>query len=83
MFWPHMGGGFGWGGWIVGGLVMLLFLGALVALVFFIIRSSTNNQSSGGQSGGRNDALEILKQRYARGDISKAEYDEMRRELAT
>lgn len=82
MYWPHMGG-FGWGGWIVGGLLMLLFLGALVALVLFIIRSSTNNQSSGGQSGGREDALEILKQRYARGDISKAEYDEKRQDLAT
>ncbi|MFO7680135.1 MAG: SHOCT domain-containing protein [Chloroflexota bacterium] len=79
MFWPHMGGGFGWGGWIVGGLVMLLFLCALVVLIYFIVRSSSSSQSGGGS----NDALEILKQRYARGDISKAEYDEMRRDLAT
>lgn len=82
MFWPHMGG-YGWGGWVGGGLIMLLILGAFVALIYFLVRSGTNNQSSGGQSGGRNDALEILKQRYARGDISKAEYDEMRRDLAT
>lgn len=80
MFWPHMGG-FGWGGWVAGGLMMLLILGAFVTLVYFLVRSGANNQSSSGQNGGRNDALEILKQRYARGDISKAEYDEMRRDL--
>lgn len=82
MFWPHMGG-FGWGGWIVGGLVMLLILGAFVALVYFLIRGGSNNQRSDGQSSGSDDALEILKLRYARGDINKAEYDEMRRELTT
>ena len=82
MFFPHMGG-FGWGSWIVGGLVMLLFLGILVALVYFLIRAGVNNQSGGGQRSTGSDALEILKQRYARGEISKAEYDEMHHDLAT
>ena len=81
MFWPHMGGGFGWGGWLVGGLLMLLFLGTFVALVYFLIRASNNNHSSSGRDGTSNNALEILKQCYARGDISKEEFETIRTDL--
>lgn len=82
MFFPHMGG-FSWVGWIVGFIIMLLFLGALVTLVYFLIRAISVNQSGDSQLGRGGDALEILKQRYVRGEISKAEYEEMRSDLAT
>ena len=81
MFWPHMGVGFGWGGWLIGGLLMLLVLGAFVTLVYFLIRNSNSNHSSNRQGGTSNNALEILKQRYARGDISKEEYETVRTDL--
>lgn len=82
MYWLHHMGGVGWGGWIIGGLVMLLIIGMLAALVYFLVRAGSHNQSGGKHHSG-SGAVEILKQRYARGDISKTEYQEMRQELET
>lgn len=84
--WPwHMGSEWGWGGMIFGGLIMLVFWGAVIGMVVFAIRSLTHPNST------RNDwekppgsdptALEILKARYARGEITREEFREMRREL--
>jgi putative membrane protein len=76
--------GLGWNGWLVGGLTMLLFWGALIALVFFTVRAfSARNRHAGPQPATAESALEVLKKRYARGEISKAEYDEIRQQLVT
>jgi putative membrane protein len=80
MYWPHMDG-FWWGGGIIGILTMLLFLGLFIALAYFLFRAGATNQRFDEQNRQRPDALQILKQRYARGEISRAEYKEMRREL--
>jgi putative membrane protein len=78
---------FGWGGWLIGGLVVLLFWGGVVALAFFAIRALM--RSGGGRAEGgsqlRSDesALDILQKRYARGEISREEYLEMKRVLET
>ena len=80
-------GGFGWIGMVFGGLMMLLFWGGLFGLLFFAVRSfapSSSGQSSVGSTGGRppgNNALEIVKERYARGEITKEEYDNIRQDL--
>jgi len=66
--------GFGMGfGWIF----MLLFWGMLVWLVYTLINASQSNTKQGREE----DALGILKKRYAKGEISKKEYEEMRKEL--
>ena len=83
MWWGH---GFGWGWMIFGSLIMLLFWGGLIALIVLAIRAFTNPSSQGRAQGGasspsRNDALNILKERYARGEITKAEYEEMLEDL--
>jgi len=64
-------------------LVIILFFVMLILLVFWLARTvTTNNGSSQIKSGGhRSDALEILNQRYARGEISREEYQEMRSDL--
>ncbi len=76
---PHMWGG-GW--WMFfGPLTMILFLGAIVALVVLLVRWL------GGYGPGYPDRppgrmpLDILKERFARGEIDKAEYEERRRVL--
>lgn len=83
----HMGDGFGhmmgWGWNMYGGVRMILFWILLIAIVLFLLRrfsgdgQSPRNDASSPQS----SALEILKQRYAKGEISKEEYEERRQAL--
>ena len=62
----HMG--FGWLFWI-----------ALIVAGFFLIRGTLSGNSS--NLNNSQSALEILKQRYARGEISKDEFEQMKRDL--
>lgn len=84
MFWPQHMMGYGWGGWLVGGLVMLLFWGGLIALVIFTIRALAGaNQNKSTKSPSGETALDILKRRYAQGEIDKAKYEAIRRDIET
>ena len=77
---PGMMGGWGMG-WF-GGIFMLIFwVLVLVGLIFLIkwLIQSTNRVKS--DAGGGNSALEILKERYARGEIDTAEFEEKKKVL--
>lgn len=75
MFWG-CGGNWGWGwGMGLGWLFMILFWGLVLFGAVSLFRVL-----SGGRRPGRS-ALEILQQRYARGEISRDEYEQMRRDL--
>ena len=77
------GNGFHWGWMLFGGLMMLFFWGGLIALAVVIIRafSGPGSQTSG-EAGPRQDsALEILNARYARGEITKKQFDAIRRDI--
>lgn len=80
-------GGFGWIGMLGGGLMMLLFWGGLAALVFFAVRSFAQPRASQGGSVSTlartsdGNALEIVKARYAQGELTKEEYDNLRKDL--
>jgi putative membrane protein len=91
--WRHGGYGMmGDGGWawmmFFGPLMMILFVAAVVVLVAFALRWLTGHgtHSPYGVAGhaltppGRTP-LDILKERFARGEIDKAEYEERRRVL--
>lgn len=86
-----MGGNFGWGGrWVfLGGLMMLLFWGGLIALIVLAIRGLipryTQNRSepSSQRNGATQSPLEILQIRYAKGEISREDYELIRRDLQT
>jgi putative membrane protein len=73
------GCGMGWGGWIVMILGGILF----VALLIWLIVSLTRNQGVRMEppKGADPRFLETLKQRYARGEISKEQFEELRRDL--
>ena len=81
----HMGPGMmgGWGMDWPGGIFMILFwiliLVGLVFLIKWLVQSTRGGQAGGSSS---NRALEILKERYARGEIDKAEFEEKRKVLA-
>jgi len=71
----HMMGGWGFG--IFGGLMMLVFWGLIIALIVLAVRWFSD-QRGGGKS---SDALDILKDRLARGEIDPEEYEMRRKAL--
>ncbi len=64
-----------WGG---GGIWMLIWWGLIIVgialLVRWIIQQTT-------RSGREKSALDILKERYAKGEISKEEFEQKKREI--
>ncbi len=74
-----MGGSFGRGSWwlwsIVGMLFWIALLVALILLIIWLYKKIT------GQTTNNGSALEILKKRFAKGEITKRQYREMKREL--
>lgn len=74
-----------WGSWGVGMMIMMFIFWALVIvgivfLIRWLIAASGTGQRFDVQHRG-DSALDILKKRYARGEISKQEFEEMRRDL--
>ena len=63
--------GFGMG---FGFIFMMLFWGMLIWLVITLINSAQSGKE-------KDDPLTILKKRYASGEISKKQYEEMKKEL--
>jgi putative membrane protein len=71
---------FPWNWVVFGGLLGLLFWVALLALAVLVIASIARPEPQR-VSASSNNALEILKERYARGEISKEDFENMRRTL--
>ena len=79
----HMGPGMmgGWGmGWF-GMIFMLLFWVLVIVGLIFLIRWLVQNTRKGAENEGSR-ALDILKERYARGDISREEFEQIRKDLS-
>lgn len=78
----HMGWGWGWM-WIWGPIMMVLFWGAIIALVVWAIRAATERGDRDVARGvGREHPLEIARTRYARGEITREEFEQLRRDLS-
>ena len=85
---PYYGPGMMWeGGWFhmfFGFLMMILFLAIIVVLVVVGIRwlgSAEHPPFRHPPAAGQRTALDILKERLARGEIDVAEYEERKRAL--
>ncbi len=72
----YMHEGMGW--WMVfGGVWMVIFWGGLIALtVWGITRLSRREDSSP-----KHDPLDVARERYARGEISKKEFEQLKKDL--
>jgi putative membrane protein len=76
---------YGWYGMGFGMIFMVLFWGLIIWAIFALLRGG--HGCCGGHMGhhhgeGREGrALEILKERYAKGEISKEEFERMKKEL--
>lgn len=69
--------GNGWG--MVGGLMMLLFWGAVIALIVLAVKWASDRQ--GGRAGTRRDAVDILRERFATGEIDEEEFERRKKAL--
>ena len=69
----------GLGGWWTMGIIWVVVVGLVVWLVVYLARGSDTTTKS--SAGGDVKALEILKTRYARGEIDKKEYEEKLEDL--
>lgn len=88
--------GLGWAGLIVRGLISLLILALVITLIVMLIRNSNRNRNtlgstqypvtpSGstaiGKTGDDANALRLLNERYARGEIGEEEYKVIKKNL--
>ena len=70
-----MMGEFGYGmGFFFPGFIMLIFWGLFFYIIYWLISSNKSNMSS-------ESALDILKKRYAKGEISKKEFHELKNDI--
>lgn len=74
-----MGGGFGFGlGWIF----TLVFWGLVIwALVVLVQKLSGQENGKGRHVGKEKSPMDILKERYAKGEVSKEDFDRMKSDL--
>ena len=80
----HAGDGMGW--WMLwGGLMMILFWGAIIAIIVWAIQTVTRRESSEIHASHADlparTPLDIAKERYARGEVSREEFEQIKRDL--
>lgn len=61
---------------VFGGFWMLIFWVAFIIFIVWIVR-----EASGKKAHGKSKALDILKERYAKGEIDKKEFEEKKKDL--
>jgi putative membrane protein len=73
----------GWGGGLFGLLVFLIFIAVIVWVILTVARERQHRHGhhhgwGPGPTGPSSDALKILNERFARGEINAEEYTERR-----
>ncbi|WP_026485842.1 SHOCT domain-containing protein [Caldanaerobius polysaccharolyticus] len=90
MMWNNWWSGDGWWGYMhmfgLGGLIMMIFYVLIVILVvYLLVRLLQGGRSyydyDGNRLSRKSDPLDILKERYARGELTDEEYDRMKQKL--
>lgn len=66
-----------YGGWWFGGLLMFIFWIFVIILIVYLVKSFRR----GDFDKNKDDALNILKERYAKGEINKEEYEEKKKDV--
>lgn len=80
MGWGNMmgwGGGpsWMWGGWVVMAVLWFLIIMGIVFLIRWIVSETRRGEARG------ETPMDILKKRYAHGEIDKAQYEQMKKDI--
>ncbi len=83
MMWPNMMGGFFGGGLGIAGMILTLvftalFITGIIILIVWLVKRA--NSYGVGQVN-NSSAIEILKKRYAGGEINKKEFENMKKDI--
>jgi putative membrane protein len=70
----------GYGGWWMG-IIMVVVLGLIIWGVVMLVRRTSGAGCCGSVSQHTDTAMEILKKRYASGEINKEEFEEKKKNL--
>ncbi len=76
---PMMCGAWGWAGMILGPLMMIVVLAAVVAAAVLLVRWMGGAPAAGPAPA---SPLDILNERFAKGEIDKQDFEERRRLLS-
>jgi putative membrane protein len=80
--WDHMGTGMGGVmGWGFGGLLMILFVVVAVVVVAMLFRGFSGRTTGIDLPPREKSPLDVLKERYARGDIGREEFEQKKGDL--
>jgi putative membrane protein len=73
--------GDGWGWWWFSSWLFILLCGLGFAGFIYFIIWAIGKQGKGGRSATGSNALEITKERYAKGEISREEFEQIKKDL--
>jgi len=77
----HYHDGMGW--WmVIGSVWMIIFWILILFLVFWAIKKLSGNRDSSSDAIEKSDALSIVKGRYARGEISREAFEQIKKDLS-
>lgn len=79
-------GGMGSGGWIIALLVLVVVVAVIVAIVYLVRGMGSGGAGTGStppQSSPHESPQDVLKRRYAAGEIDRAEYEQKLRDLSS
>ena len=79
----HYGWEWGWGHMLFGSMMMILFWGGIIFVIVLATRWLGGRSSQdAAPTAPRGSALDIVEQRFARGDIDKEEFEDRKRLLS-
>ncbi len=81
MMWPYGYGPGGWG-WMIGGWIMMFVVWALVIIGIVAVVRYVSGRGDAVRLDEGETPLEILRRRYAAGELTKEQFEEMKRNVA-
>jgi len=77
----HYHDGMGW--WMIfGGIWMIVFWGVILAVIIWGVKQLTGRNGAQPNRPERQDPLEIAKERYAKGEISREEFEQIKKDIS-
>jgi putative membrane protein len=80
--WPNMMGGYYGGmGWIVIILGFIFFIAIIVGIILLIVWLAKRATHSVSEPKTNTKALDVLNERYAKGELTKEQYEDIKKDL--